>query len=91
MANLFEFAVCPPDRCGVAPDTTVHAETIISAADGFIGILLATWRSRGYQLAPSIRPGLGIEAAQGKITCSRGTHHEQQVIDTCLRLFREQG
>jgi hypothetical protein len=75
--------------CGGAPDTTGHAEKIISAVGGFIGILLA-----GVEAINShhpYRPGLGIGAALGKITRSRGTHYYQQVVDTCLRLFRKKG
>lgn len=34
--------------CGVAPDTTGHAEKFISAAGGFIGILLTMWVSLHY-------------------------------------------
>ena len=34
--------------CGVAPDTTGHAEKFISAAGGFIGILLTMWLSLHY-------------------------------------------
>lgn len=34
--------------CGVEPDTTGHAEKFISAAGGFIGILLAMWVSLHY-------------------------------------------
>jgi len=37
------------------------------------------------------RSWLGIDAALGNITSSRGTHYDQQVVNTCLRLFREQG
>lgn len=34
--------------CGVEPDTTGHAEKFISAAGGFIGILLTMWASVHY-------------------------------------------
>jgi len=34
--------------CGVAPDTTGHGEKFISAAGGFIGILLTIWVSLHY-------------------------------------------
>lgn len=34
--------------CGVEPDTTGHAEKFISAAGGFIGILLTMWLSLHY-------------------------------------------
>jgi HD-GYP domain-containing protein (c-di-GMP phosphodiesterase class II) len=35
------------------------------------------------------RPGLGVEAALGEITRGRGTYYEAQVVDCCLRLFKE--
>lgn len=36
------------DFWGVAPDTTSHAEKLISAAGGFLGILLTLWASLHY-------------------------------------------
>ncbi len=77
--------------CGVAPDTTGHAEKIISAVGGFIGILLTTWVVEAINSHHPYRPGPGIETALGKIIRSRGTRHDQQVVDTCLRLFVNRG
>ena len=37
------------------------------------------------------RPGLGIEAALGEIEQHRGTRYGAEVVDACLKLFREQG
>lgn len=37
------------------------------------------------------RPGLGIDAALEEITCHRGTLYDPVVVDTCLRVFRDQG
>jgi len=37
------------------------------------------------------RPGLGIEAALGEIGQHRGTRYDPTVVDTCIKLFQEQG
>ncbi len=37
------------------------------------------------------RPGLGLDAALTEIGKGRGTHYDPQVVDTCVRLFREKG
>ena len=37
------------------------------------------------------RPGLGIESALGEIEQHRGTRYGAEVVDACLKLFREQG
>ncbi|MBI2509390.1 MAG: PAS domain S-box protein [Betaproteobacteria bacterium] len=37
------------------------------------------------------RPGLGIEAALAEIEKNRGKLYDPQVVDSCLRLFREKG
>jgi PAS domain S-box-containing protein len=35
------------------------------------------------------RPGLGIEAALAEIEKNAGTHYDTQVVEACIRLFRE--
>jgi HD-GYP domain-containing protein (c-di-GMP phosphodiesterase class II) len=35
------------------------------------------------------RPGLGIDVALEEIEKNKGTHYDNTVVDTCLRLFRE--
>jgi len=37
------------------------------------------------------RPSLGREAALEEITKNRGVLYDSQVVDTCLKLFRERG
>ena len=37
------------------------------------------------------RPGLGIEAALEEITRMRGVRYDVNVVDTCVKLFRERG
>lgn len=37
------------------------------------------------------RPGLGIERALAEIEQNRGRHYDADVVDACLRLFREKG
>jgi PAS domain S-box-containing protein len=37
------------------------------------------------------RPGLGIDAALAEIEKNKGTHYDNTVADTCLKLFREKG
>ncbi len=37
------------------------------------------------------RPALGIDAALGEIEKNKGTLYDASVVDTCLRLFRENG
>ena len=37
------------------------------------------------------RPGLGIDVALGEIEDKKGTHYDNNVVDACLRLFREKG
>jgi len=37
------------------------------------------------------RPGLGIDAALGEIEEHRGVLYDADVVDACLRLFREKG
>lgn len=37
------------------------------------------------------RPGLGIEAALAEIEQYRGSYYDADVVDACLRLFREDG
>jgi HD-GYP domain-containing protein (c-di-GMP phosphodiesterase class II) len=36
------------------------------------------------------RPGLGIEAALAETERGRGTLYDAEVVDTCLKLFRQQ-
>ncbi len=37
------------------------------------------------------RPALGIDAALAEIENHRGTLYDAEVVDSCLRLFRERG
>jgi HD-GYP domain-containing protein (c-di-GMP phosphodiesterase class II) len=37
------------------------------------------------------RPGLGIDRALGEIEGGRGRLYDPQVVDACLRLYREKG
>lgn len=37
------------------------------------------------------RPALGIDAALGEIQKGSGTQYERQIVDVCLKLFRENG
>lgn len=37
------------------------------------------------------RPGLGLDAALAEISKQRGTQLDQDVVDACLRLFKEKG
>ncbi len=37
------------------------------------------------------RPALGIDAALAEITAQRGVKYDEQVIDACVALFREEG
>jgi HD-GYP domain-containing protein (c-di-GMP phosphodiesterase class II) len=37
------------------------------------------------------RPGFGFEKALEEIERRRGSFYDPQVVDACLRLFREQG
>jgi len=37
------------------------------------------------------RPALGIDKALEEISKNRGTLYDPQVVDACLRLFREKG
>ena len=37
------------------------------------------------------RPALGLEAGLGEIERLRGTALDENVVDACLRLFREKG
>ena len=37
------------------------------------------------------RPGLGLEAALAEIVKQRGIHYDPEVVDACMRLFREKG
>ena len=37
------------------------------------------------------RPALGIEAALSEISAQRGITLDTQVVDACLRIFREHG
>ncbi|MDO9528769.1 MAG: hypothetical protein Q7J27_06365 [Syntrophales bacterium] len=37
------------------------------------------------------RPGLGIDAALEEIEKNRGALYDADVVDACLRLFREKG
>jgi HD-GYP domain-containing protein (c-di-GMP phosphodiesterase class II) len=37
------------------------------------------------------RPGLGLDQALAEIERNRGRFYDPQVVDACLRLFREKG
>jgi len=37
------------------------------------------------------RPALGIDAALAEITANRGILYDPEVVDACLRLFRDKG
>lgn len=37
------------------------------------------------------RPGLGIEAALAEIESEKGRLYDSEVVDACLRVFREHG
>ncbi len=37
------------------------------------------------------RPSLGIDKALEEIEAGRGTDYDSDVVDACLRLFREEG
>ena len=66
---------------GLKGDAILLAARIIGVAD-----VVETMSShRPY------RPGLGIEAALSEIERGRGSAYDPQVVDACLRLFREKG
>jgi len=37
------------------------------------------------------RPALGLDKALDGISRNRGPHHEPEVVDACLRVFKEKG
>ena len=66
---------------GLQGDQIMLASRIITVADVVEAIALY----RPY------RPGLGIETALAEIEQHHGSYYDPAVVDTCLRLFREQG
>lgn len=66
---------------GLTGDNILLEAKILSVAD----VVEAMASHRPY------RPGLGIEAALNEITRLRGTAFDADVVDKCLRIFREQG
>jgi HD-GYP domain-containing protein (c-di-GMP phosphodiesterase class II) len=37
------------------------------------------------------RPALGIDAALDEISLNKGEKYDSEVVDTCIKLFREKG
>jgi len=66
---------------GLKGDEILFASRIIAVAD----TVEAMASHRPY------RPGLGVDTALEEITLSRGKRYDAQVVDACVRLFREQG
>jgi PAS domain S-box-containing protein len=66
---------------GLKGDEILFEARIIGIAD----VLEAIASHRPY------RPSLGAERALAEIETGRGTRYDAQVVDACLRLFREQG
>lgn len=66
---------------GLAGEQIMREARILTVADVVEAIALY----RPY------RPGLGIDAALDEIERGRGRHYDPDVVDACLRLFREDG
>ena len=64
---------------GLKGDAILLEARIMSVAD----VVEAIASHRPY------RPGLGIDAALEEITLHRGTRFDQNVVDACIRLFRQ--
>lgn len=65
---------------GLKGDEIVLEARILAVAD----VVEAITSHRPY------RPGLGIDVALEEIINGRGNHYDEQVVDTCVVLFREQ-
>ncbi|WIM06682.1 MAG: HD domain-containing protein [Candidatus Nitricoxidivorans perseverans] len=65
---------------GLRGDQIILGARIITVADVVEAIALY----RPY------RPGLGVEAALGEIEANRGRYYDADVVDACLRLFRQE-
>ena len=48
-------------------------------------VVEAMWSHRPY------RPGLGLDVALGEITLNKGKLYDPVVVESCIRIFREQG
>ena len=66
---------------GLAGDDIVQGARVIAVAD----VVDAMCSHRPY------RPSLGIDAALQEIEMGSGIRYERQVVEACLRLFREKG
>ncbi|RPJ13207.1 MAG: HD domain-containing protein, partial [Desulfobacteraceae bacterium] len=66
---------------GLKGDQILLEARIISVAD----VVEAIFSHRPY------RPSLGIEIALDEIEKNKGLFYDVQIVDTCLRLFREKG
>ena len=62
--------------------TGIHLEARIMAVADMIDAMAS---HRPY------RPSLGIDKALEEMEAGRGTDYDSDVVDTCLRLFREEG
>ncbi|MEW5944133.1 MAG: HD domain-containing phosphohydrolase [Pseudomonadota bacterium] len=65
----------------------IKGEEILTEAKilGVADVVEAMWANRAY------RPGLGIDAALEEISAHRGILYAPEVVDACIRLFREKG
>lgn len=66
---------------GLKHDEIIPEARIMAVAD----VVEAITSHRPY------RPGLGIDIALGELEKGRGKIYSEDVVDTCLKLFREQG
>jgi len=66
---------------GLSGEQTLKASRILTVAD----VVEAMASHRPY------RPGLGIDIALDEIEKNRGALYDPEVVDACLRLFREKG
>jgi HD-GYP domain-containing protein (c-di-GMP phosphodiesterase class II) len=64
---------------GLAGEQILHEARILAVAD----VVEAMMSHRPY------RPAIGLEKALAEIERGRGSSYEPEVVDTCLRLFRE--
>jgi putative two-component system response regulator len=65
---------------GLKSDEILLEAQILAVAD----VIEAMMADRPY------RAGLGVEAALNEITSKRGTAYNSEVVDTCVKLFREE-
>ncbi|TXT35290.1 MAG: hypothetical protein FD135_5001 [Comamonadaceae bacterium] len=66
---------------GLKEDQILLESKIVAVAD----VVEAMSSHRPY------RPSLGIDMALDEIERNRGTHYAPEVVDVCIKLFREQG